>query len=72
MNRLIASVAAITALAVAPAAIAVDRALPQYRVSVTAADAVAARGRTLAAAAAARTEAVAALQARDDIVESVE
>ena len=37
MNRLIASVAAITALAVAPAAIAVDRALPQYRVSVTAA-----------------------------------
>ena len=37
MNRLIASVAAITALAVAPAAIAVDRALPQYRVSVAAA-----------------------------------
>ena len=37
MNRLIASVAAITALAVAPAAIAVDRALPQYRLSVTAA-----------------------------------
>lgn len=37
MNRLIASVAAITALAVAPAAIAVDAALPQYRVSVSAA-----------------------------------
>lgn len=37
MNRLLASVAAVTALAVAPAAVALDRVTPNYSVSVSAA-----------------------------------